>query len=160
MKDSSKKIVLHYRNELHRVERFVEDICDYNNVTNEYFGNILLTVTEAVEILFSIFGMESILNMEILFDKIPKGLKFVIRIKENEEFSDSDEDVLDKEVRKHKLGRELFIVRSLTDELAINKNAKGITMVFYVTSINFEKSLERVEHLKSFWRQEKNIIQH
>jgi serine/threonine-protein kinase RsbW len=35
--------------EIHEVEKFVEDICDYYNINNSYFGNIIVAVSEAVE---------------------------------------------------------------------------------------------------------------
>lgn len=158
MNISAKRIVLQSACDFHRVERFIEDVCEYHNITNEYFGNIILAVTDAVEIMFSIFQREHEMKLYLFFNKIPKGLRFRVQIKSNDLKEIDDEDILDKEIRGHKLGRELFIIRAVTDELEINKNARGISMTFYVTSINFEKSLERIELLKKYWNKEQKII--
>ena len=84
----------------------------------------------------------------------------MIRMKGDIDPFESEEDILDKEIRSHKLGREVYIIRSLSDEVEISKNARDIIMTFFVTSINCEKSLERVQRLKDFWKQEHNLIQY
>ena len=35
--------------EINEVEKFVEAICDYYNINDSYFGNIIVAITEAVE---------------------------------------------------------------------------------------------------------------
>lgn len=158
MKNSAKKIVLHKPGEIFRVEKFVEEICDYHNITNEHFGNIMLGVTESVEIIFSIFSVFKSLSLTVLYESIPKGLRFKVALKNIDQNTESTEDILQKEIRHHRLGRELYILRSLSDELILNQNAREITMTFYVTSINPEKSLSRIELLKNFWQIEKSAI--
>lgn len=70
-----------------------------------------------------------------------------------------EEDILDREIRKHKLSRDIYIIKALTDEITISVNAKCIVMVFYVSSMNYEKSLKRIGELKDYWVK-KDILIH
>ena len=54
MKRDFRELVITGKQEVTKLERFIEEICDFYNINNEYFGNILLATTEAVDILFSI----------------------------------------------------------------------------------------------------------
>ena len=76
MKRDYRELVITGKKEISKLERFVEEICDYYNINNEYFGNILLATTEAADILFSL--NESIENglVGIQFDRNSKGLVF------------------------------------------------------------------------------------
>ena len=51
------------------------------------------------------------------------------------------------------------IIKALTDEITISVNAKSITLVFYVSSMNYEKSLYRINQLKDYWVKKENVIQ-
>ena len=158
MKNSVQKLVINDIHENHRLDRFVEEICDLHNITNEYFGNILLATSEAAEVLFSINTGEEESSLTVSFEKCSKGLRFKLKLNESQGGENEDEDLLEREIRRHRLCRDLYIIKALADELEISANGKGITLIFHVTSINFEKSLERVQLLKDFWEKEKNVI--
>ena len=159
MKRDYRELVITGKKEISKLERFVEEICDYYNINNEYFGNILLATTEAADILFSL--NESIENglVGIQFDRNSKGLVFKIKFSSTDEVSIENEDILDKEIRKHKLARDIFIIKALTDEITISVNAKSIILVFYISSMNYEKSLQRINELKEYWTK-KDIVIH
>ena len=65
---------------IHQVEKFVEDICDEYNINNTYFGNILVALTEAVENAI-VHGNKNnpAKNVEIIFVSKPEGLSFTIK---------------------------------------------------------------------------------
>ena len=159
MKQDYRGLVITGTKEISKLERFVEEICDYYNINNEYFGNILLATTEAAEILFSLNDSKGEGTVSISFDRNPKGLVFRIKIGEGVDRTEESEDILDLEIRKHKLSRDIFIIRALTDEITISVNAKSIVLVFYVSSMNYEKSLQRINQLKEYWTQKENVKQ-
>jgi hypothetical protein len=159
MKRDFREIVITGTKEISKLERFVEEICDYYNINNEYFGNILLATTEAASILFSLNESADNGQIAISFDRNSKGLVFKIKLGRNEADAEGSEDILDREIRKHKLSRDIFIIKALTDEITISVNAKSIVMVFYVSSMNYEKSLQRITELKEYW-QKKEILIH
>lgn len=157
MKDGSREIVIRSSKEMYKVEKFVEEICDYFNINNEYFGNILLATTEASGILLSL-NMKNTGKLVIHFDRSVKGLIFKIKLLDETAPSER-EDYLDQEIRKHKLSKEIFIIKALADEIVISLSGKAIKMVFYVSSMNYEKSLQRINRLKEYWEQRQRVKQ-
>ncbi|MEI7897322.1 MAG: hypothetical protein WCJ26_09825 [bacterium] len=158
MKRDFRELVITGQKEIVKLERFVEEICDCYNINNEYFGNILLATTEAAGILFSLNESADDRHIAISFDRNPKGLVFKIKLYGVDESTDSGEDILDREIRKHKLARDIFIIKALTDEITISVNAKSIILVFYVSSMNYEKSLQRIYGLKDYWNKKDTVI--
>lgn len=159
MERDFRKLVISGRKEIAKLERFVEEICDYYNISSDYFGNILLATTEAAGILFSLNGISDNGLITISFDRNPKGLVFKIKLGEVAESTIDNEDILDREIRKHKLSRDIYIIKALTDEITISVNAKSIILVFYISSMNYEKSLQRINELKEYWNK-KDIVIH
>ena len=159
MKRDFRELVITGQKEIVKLERFVEEICDFYNINNEYFGNILLATTEAAGILFSLNESADCGHIAISFDRNPKGLVFKIKLSGEEGKAIDSEDILDREIRKHKLSRDIFIIKALTDEITISVNAKSIILVFYVSSMNYEKSLQRINELKEYWNK-KDAVPH
>jgi hypothetical protein len=159
MKQDYRELVITGVKEISKLERFVEEICDYYNINNEYFGNILLATTEAAGILFSLNDAIADGTISISFDRNPKGLIFKIKLGSNSTREDESEDILEQEIRKHKLARDIFIIKALTDEITISVNAKSIILVFYVSSMNYEKSLLRINQLKEYWTKKVDVKQ-
>ena len=159
MERDFRKLVIAGTKEIAKLERFVEEICDYYNINNEYFGNILLATTEAAGILFSLNDSSENGLITISFDRNPKGLVFNIKLGGDDGTMIESEDILDRVIRKHKLAREIYIIKALTDEITISVNAKSIILVFYVSSMNYEKSLQRITELKGYWNK-KDIVIH
>ncbi|HNY00985.1 MAG TPA: hypothetical protein PKG48_00265 [Bacteroidales bacterium] len=153
-----REIVLAGSREINRLEKFVEEICDYYNINNEYFGNVLLATTEGVRILTSIHESKEKEKIVISFERSSTGLIFKIKlVNGQDEAAEGGDDDLEREIKKHKLARDIFIIRALSDEITISVNAKSIVMVFYVSSMNYEKSLQRINELKEYWVK-KNIL--
>jgi hypothetical protein len=159
MKQNSRELVITGRKEVSKLERFVEEVCEYYNINNEYFGNILLATTEAADILFSLNNACETDSIAIKFDRNRKGLVFKIKLENDPVNNEDTEDLLDKEIRRHKLSRDIFIIKALADEITISVNAKSIILVFYVSSMNFEKSLDRITKLKDYWEQKESVTQ-
>jgi hypothetical protein len=159
MKQDVRELVITGHKEIGKLERFVEEICEYYNINNDYFGNILLATTEAADILFSLNDSVEGGKVAISFDRNRKGLIFKIKLDNGTQGETEQEDYLDREIRRHKLSKDIFIIKALTDEITISVNAKSIILVFYVSSMNYEKSLNRINQLKEYWVKKENVIQ-
>jgi hypothetical protein len=158
MEWDSRELVITGQKEIVKLESFVEEICDYHNISNEHFGNVLLATTEAARILFSINESTEKGQVTIRFERNRKGLVFKIKTGDGIHSSVENEDILDKEIRKHKLSRDIFVIKALTDEISISVNAQSIKLVFYISSINYEKSLHRIKELKDYWNKKETVI--
>ncbi|MCX6287864.1 MAG: hypothetical protein NTY96_12180 [Bacteroidetes bacterium] len=158
MKNDYREIAINGKKELYKIERFIEEICDYHNINNEYFGNILLASTEAANILISVTGMAKEASLMITFEKTIKGFTFKLKF-DGPDISNHQEHFLEQEIRKHKLAKEIFIVRALADEVTISVKGETIILTFYVSSMNYEKSLTRINKLKEYWVKKKAVVE-
>ena len=158
MKQEVRELVLTGHKEIAKLERFVEEICEYYLVGNDYLGNILLASTEATNILFSLNDSLENNKIAVSFDRSRKGMVFKIKLMDGFQKDSEPEDFLDREIRRHKLSKEIFIIKSLTDEITISIDAKSIILVFYISSMNYEKSLYRINKLKEYWVTKENLI--
>ena len=159
MKQVNRVLVITGQEEIGKLERFVEEICEYYNINNDYFGNILLATTEAAGILFSLNDSLNKSKLAVQFERNRKGLIFKIKLENSNTSGEDQDDLLDREIRRHQLSKDIFIIRALTDEITISVNARSIILVFYVTSMNYEKSLFRIAQLKEYWVKTENVIQ-
>lgn len=155
---SNKEIRIKGIQELFKVEQFVEEICDYYNINQEYFGNILLATTEATGILLSLNDCKGKGKVLISFERSSKGLIFKIKLS-SDVGETVKEDLLEQEIKRYKLSKEIFIVKALADEITISLTGKSVTMVFYISSINYEKSLKRITTLKEYWQSKAVVSQ-
>jgi hypothetical protein len=150
MKKDYREISIKGKNELYKLERFIEEICDFHNINNEYFGNILLASTEAANILISVSGEETTEGMAVTFEKTMTGFTFKLKFLGQNIFVEQ-ENYLEQKIKRNKLAKEIYIVKALADEVTISVNGESITLIFYVSSMNYEKSLQRISKLKEYW---------
>jgi len=136
--------------ELNRLEKFIEEILDYYNIPGEYFGNILLAVSEAAQL--SLKGNGDVI---VEMDKSLKGVSFSITRKDATE---EELDVLDRAIAKSTIARETFIIRSLADEAELLRDGKMIELRFHITGINLERALLRSEKLKSYLTRKEKVV--
>ena len=149
MKKNYREISIYGKKEFYKLERFIEEICDFHNINNEYFGNILLASTEAANILISVSKQEAA-KLIVSFEKTIKGFTFTLKFHE-QDIPPEPEHYLEQEIRRHKLNKEIYIIKALADEVTISITGKSITLIFYVSSMNYEKSLIRINKLKEYW---------
>jgi len=150
MKGNSNAITIRSIRELFRLERFIEEILDFYNIPGDYFGNIMLAVTEAAEL-----GLRDQQKVCVEMGKNPKGLSFkIIR----QEAMTEELDELDKAIAIHAIARETFIIRSLADEAKLLENGKVIELKFHITGISLERSLLRSEKIKNFLSSKEKVI--
>jgi serine/threonine-protein kinase RsbW len=157
MKKSTLKIKSVAAN-IHKLEKFVEDICDEFNINNTYFGNILVTLTEALEnAIYHGNKSNPDKNIQITFESKPKGLLFTIA-DEGEGFDYNNiPDATDVEGNPDKKGTGLFLIRSLADEVKFKDNGCTIQIMFYIASINQQIALDRIAQLNSLSQANKEI---
>jgi serine/threonine-protein kinase RsbW len=141
---------------IHRLEKFVEDICDEYNINNTYFGNILVALTEAFEnacIHGNLNDPEK--NINIIFHSEPKGLLFEVKNEGNGFDYKNIPDAVDVVGNPDKKGTGIFLIKSLADEVKFKDNGRGIQLIFYISSINQQMSDERINQLNAFRVNEK-----
>lgn len=134
------------KNNIHLVERFVEDLCDYYNINNTYFGNILTAVTEAVEnAIYHGNNNDASKKIHLKFEAKPEGFSFKIKDEGQGFFLDSIPDPTDVDADFSKTeGRGLYIIKSLADEVIFHNNGSCIELIFKIASITKQMSDDRI----------------
>ncbi len=142
------------------IERFVEEICDYYNINDTYFGNILIALTEAFRNAL-IHGNENdeSRKIQVVFESKPKGLSFSV----TDEGSGFDPDVvpdpLDLEIdASTQTGRGLFLIRSLSDKVEIINEGRSIEMFFRISGIGHEAMKKRISHFNEYFQTKKQKV--
>lgn len=137
---------------IHKIEKFVEDICDEFNINNTYFGNILVAVTEAFENAAKHGnGNDPARNVQLVFSSGPEGLSFVIKDEGKGFDLNTIPDPTDLNIDADQIkGRGIFLIRNLADEVNFTDNGSRVELVFKISSINHELAVERMNLLKKY----------
>lgn len=137
---------------IHKVEKFVEDICDEFNINNTYFGNILVALTEAVENAMKHGNAnDPFKTVQIIFSSNPEGLSFVIKDEGKGFDLNAIPDPTDLNIDAEQIkGRGIFLIRSLADEVNFTNKGSCVEMIFKISSINHELAVERMNLLKKY----------
>jgi len=138
------------------VERFIEEICDDNYISYNYFGNIMLAIEEAVKNAI-IHGNKQVENklVNLTFERRKGELRFIIE-DEGEGFNPKEiPNPLDSEGSK---GNGLFLMQSLADKVSYNSTGNKVELTFTISSINQETTLNRISQLKSYFKRQKSLV--
>lgn len=144
---------------LRGIEKFVEEICDIYYIHNSYFGNILVAIEEAVTNAI-IHGNKLDARKEVLvtFNSMPNGLCFVIE-DQGDGFNFKnipnplEADTANGEIK----GKGLFLIHSLADKVDFNLKGNRVEIIFNISSINQETTLNRITQLHSYFEKKKAI---
>jgi serine/threonine-protein kinase RsbW len=145
---------------LHAVNHFIEDICDHYNIFNSYFSNILTAVTEAVVNAIEHGNKnDSYKHVEILFSTRNDGLCFTV----SDQGVGFDPESLPDPTNPENdglLGRGLFVMKSLSDELIFSNGGSTVELFFSIAGIDQELAVSRKEQVKSYFRAVKKTTGH
>lgn len=142
------------------VERFVEEICDYYNINDTYFGNILIALTEAFQNAL-VHGNESdpSKKIQLVFESKPKGLSFTITDEGKGFDPDTVPDPLDLEIEADtEKGRGIFLMRSLSDKMVVSDEGRSIEMFFKISGIGHEAMKKRIGHFNEYFQTKKQKV--
>ncbi len=142
------------------IERFVEEICDYYNINDTYFGNILIALTEAFKNAL-VHGNKNdpSRSIQLVFESKLKGLSFTITDEGSGFNPDNIPDPLDLEIDPSiQTGRGLFLIRSLSDKVEIKNEGRSIEMFFRISGIGHEAMKKRIGHFNEYFQTKKQKV--
>jgi serine/threonine-protein kinase RsbW len=144
---------------LSEIEKFVEEICDLYYLNDSYFGNILVAVEEAVKNAI-IHGNKSDINKTVIitYHSSSRGLTFRIE-DEGEGFDYSNVPNLLEcdEVDVAKIGKGIFLIRSLADDVSYNDIGNCVEITFDISSMHRETTLSRINKLHQYFEKQKSL---
>jgi serine/threonine-protein kinase RsbW len=115
------------------VERMVEDVCDVLGVKEEVYGNILLSVTEAVNNAIQ-HGNKYDLSkvVEISFYKTDQDLTFIVKDEGNGFDFNHLKDPTDPENLESPHGRGVFLMKNLADSVTFENEGREVKIGFKI----------------------------
>jgi serine/threonine-protein kinase RsbW len=140
-------------NSLHEVEKFVEEISDEFFLNDNYFGNILISLTEAVKNAI-IHGNKLDPNKKVylLFESRQEGLVFTVFDQgagfNYKSYSDPSKLFEDPSLP----GSGLMLIHSLADEVKFQNKGRTLEMLFRVTGIGDKIMNQRYELMNQFFK--------
>jgi serine/threonine-protein kinase RsbW len=144
---------------LSQIEKFVEEICDQHYLNDSYFGNILVAVEEAVKNAI-IHGNKNDINKQVIitYHSGSRGLTFRIE-DEGEGFDYSSvPDLLEyEESVSAKIGKGIFLIRALADNVSYNDAGNSVEITFDISSIYRETTLSRINKLHQYFEKQKSL---
>jgi len=144
---------------LSQIEKFVEEICDQHYLNDSYFGNILVAVEEAVKNAI-IHGNKNDINKQVIitYHSSSRGLTFRIE-DEGEGFDYSSvPDLLEcEESVSAKIGKGIFLIRALADNVSYNDEGNSVEITFDISSIYRETTLSRINKLHQYFEKQKSL---
>ncbi|MDD5569632.1 MAG: ATP-binding protein [Bacteroidales bacterium] len=138
------------------VERFAEEICDYFNVNNEYYGNILVALTEAASNAI-IHGSKSDTNKKIQISFQAKNgcLSFTVKDQGNGFDFNNIPDPTDPNNENENAGRGIYLIKSLSDEVNFLENGRVVEINFKISNINSSLATKRIQQYHQHLQEKK-----
>lgn len=142
------------KEEIHKLEAFVEKICDQYNIYHSYFGNILFSVSEAFEFAIS-EKADRLKYIDIYFEARSDGLIFKVSLADRFlEIAALFQEEMEAALEAEEISlteRSMVMIRMLSDEVNFDAKAELMEMVFYITSINHHLTRERIRLLDAYF---------
>jgi serine/threonine-protein kinase RsbW len=139
--------------EMFRVEQFVEEISDEYMLYGNYFGNILMAVSEAVQNGIIHGNRMDIGKRVMITEESSKEGLWIRVIDEGDGFNHGSrawERNMDMELGPEKNG--LFLIHKLADEVRFQNGGRIIEMLFRINGIDDEIFERRVAFMQDFFR--------
>ena len=118
-----------------KVESMVDDICKEFKVNEDFYGNILVAVTEAVNNAIQHGNKyDPAKNIDVNF--LPEEKTIKVCVKDQGEGFDFDNlpDPTDPENIEKPHGRGIFLMRHLADEVEFTDNGKTVELSFNISA--------------------------
>ncbi len=144
---------------LTKVENFVEEICEAYYITNSYYGNILVAILEAVKNAI-IHGNNNNPDkpVRISFKSIQNGLCFRIMDQgKGFDFRNVQNPLEAEDSLAENVGKGIFLIRSLADRVSYNSKGNVIEIIFFISSINQETTLNRISQINKYFSKQKSL---
>jgi serine/threonine-protein kinase RsbW len=143
---------------LSRVEIFVDEICEAYYITNSYYGNILMAVLEAVKNAIQHGNKNNPdKQVKLSFKSVPNGLCFTIKDQGNGfNFRVVPNPIELDNGQAENAGKGIFLMRSLADQVSYNSRGNVVEIVFFISTINQETTLNRISQMRRYFNKQKS----
>jgi serine/threonine-protein kinase RsbW len=97
-------------------------------------------------------------KVKISFKSIPDGLCFtVVDQGEGFDFRNIPNPLETDESQEESVGKGIFLIRSLADKISYNSKGNRVEIIFSISSINQETSLNRISQVHRYFSKQKTV---
>jgi serine/threonine-protein kinase RsbW len=116
------------------VERMIEDVCDLFNISEDYYGNILVALTEAVNnAIYHGNAANPQKSIDIYFKSFSDHVSFTVKDEGiGFNFSNLPDPTNPENIEKPN-GRGVFLMRNLADKVSFEDNGSKVILDFKVS---------------------------
>lgn len=117
------------------VERMIEDVCDLFNINQDYYGNILVALTEAVNnAIYHGNQANATKSIDISFKTAPDYVSFIVKDEGPGFGYDNLPDPTNPENIEKPNGRGVFLMRNLADKVSFEDNGSKVILDFKINT--------------------------
>lgn len=117
------------------IETFIDDICEKYSIGEDYYGNILIALTEAINNAIT-HGNKLNPNKKVNLDieTYPNELNFIIKDEgDGFDFNNIPDPTLPENIAKLR-GRGVFLMKSLADDVVFEERGKTVKLKFTLSA--------------------------
>ena len=117
------------------VEKFIDNVCEEHKVNQDYYGNILIALTEAVNnAIFHGNQKDPSKKITLACKSSDKSLNFTVEDQGQGFDYNSLPDPTDPENIEKPNGRGVFLMRNLADDVKFHEHGRKVELVFYLSN--------------------------
>ncbi|HOX82448.1 MAG TPA: ATP-binding protein [Chryseolinea sp.] len=117
------------------VEKFIDEICQFYNIGDENYGNILVAVTEAVSnAIFHGNRLNPDKSVRFFYETKANNLCFTVEDEGNGYNPDTLPDPTDPSNLEVPNGRGVFLMRKLTDDIKFLNDGRRVELYFRIAN--------------------------
>jgi len=117
------------------VERFVDEICDFYNIGDENYGNILIAITEAVSnAIYHGNRLDPDKSVRFFYETKDNNLCFTVQDEGRGYNPETLPDPTDPENVENPNGRGVFLMKRLTDDIKFFDEGRKVEMYFRIAN--------------------------
>lgn len=116
------------------VEKFIDNVCEENKVNQDYYGNILIALTEAVNnAIFHGNSSDPHKNVTVSCHQSNAGLAFTVEDQGKGFDYGTLPDPTDPENIEKPNGRGVFLMKNLADKVQFHDNGRKVELIFMLS---------------------------
>lgn len=120
---------------IHLVEKLVDEVCEELHVGDDHYGNILIALTEAVNnAIHHGNKLDSNKITKIIFEQENNNLKFTIEDEgDGFDFEHLPDPTSPENIEKPN-GRGIFLMKNLADEIKFENHGRSVELLFKLSA--------------------------
>ncbi len=118
-----------------KIEELIDKVCDTHHITEDYYGNILIALTEAVNNAI-VHGnhLDSSKKVSLCYETKNNQVCFIVKDEgKGFDFTKIPDPTIPQNINKLN-GRGVFLMRLLADEVVFEENGSKVKLKFCITN--------------------------